>query len=153
MACIARCSVTRGLAPDAKAEVEQLGALRHLQANGKIKHIGLSEVSVKQIQHARSIVKIVSVQNRLQHHRPRIGRCSGILRTGKAGIYSVVSAGGRSRFRLRESYRSYRSAMESYTIPGGSGMAARSISGHATDSGNLQGRTSRRKCRGGGVKG
>jgi aryl-alcohol dehydrogenase-like predicted oxidoreductase len=35
-----------------------------LQAQGKIKHIGLSEVSVRQIQHARTIVPIVSVQNR-----------------------------------------------------------------------------------------
>ncbi len=42
----------------------QLGALKDLQAEGKIKHIGLSEVSVKQIEHARSIVPIVSVQNR-----------------------------------------------------------------------------------------
>jgi pyridoxine 4-dehydrogenase len=43
---------------------DQLGALRDLQLVGKIKHIGLSEVSVKQIQHAQSIVPIVSVQNR-----------------------------------------------------------------------------------------
>jgi pyridoxine 4-dehydrogenase len=49
--------------PKVPAE-EQLGALRHLRAHGKIKHIGLSEVSVKQIQHARNIVPIVSVQNR-----------------------------------------------------------------------------------------
>ena len=43
---------------------DQLGALKDLQAEGKIKHIGLSEVSVRQIQHARKIVPIVSVQNR-----------------------------------------------------------------------------------------
>jgi len=50
---------------DPKVPVEdQLGALRHLRAHGKIKHIGLSEVSVQQIQHARTIVPIVSVQNR-----------------------------------------------------------------------------------------
>jgi aryl-alcohol dehydrogenase-like predicted oxidoreductase len=46
------------------ATEEQLGALKDLQAEGKIKHIGLSEVSVQQIEHARSIVPIVSVQNR-----------------------------------------------------------------------------------------
>jgi len=51
---------------DPKVPVEdQLGALRHLRAHGKIKHIGLSEVSVKQIQQARTMVPIVSVQNRL----------------------------------------------------------------------------------------
>ncbi len=49
--------------PKVPAE-DQLGTLRDLQAQGKIKHIGLSEVSVQQIQHARTIVPIVSVQNR-----------------------------------------------------------------------------------------
>jgi len=43
---------------------DQLGALKDLQAEGKIKHIGLSEVSVAQIQHAQTIVPVVSVQNR-----------------------------------------------------------------------------------------
>jgi pyridoxine 4-dehydrogenase len=43
---------------------DQLGALKELQREGKIKHIGLSEVSVAQIQHAQTIVPIVSVQNR-----------------------------------------------------------------------------------------
>jgi pyridoxine 4-dehydrogenase len=43
---------------------DQLGTLKDLQTQGKIKHIGLSEVSVEQIKHARKIVPIVSVQNR-----------------------------------------------------------------------------------------
>ncbi len=43
---------------------DQLGTLKDLQAQGKIKHIGLSEVSTRQIQHAQTIVRIVSVQNR-----------------------------------------------------------------------------------------
>jgi pyridoxine 4-dehydrogenase len=43
---------------------DQIGTLRDLQAAGKIRHIGLSEVSVAQIEHARSLVPIVSVQNR-----------------------------------------------------------------------------------------
>jgi pyridoxine 4-dehydrogenase len=42
---------------------DQLGTLKDLQAQGKIRHIGLSEVSVGQIQHAQAIVPIVSVQN------------------------------------------------------------------------------------------
>jgi pyridoxine 4-dehydrogenase len=49
--------------PKVPAE-DQLGTLKDLQAQGKIKHIGLSEVSIAQIEHARSIVPIVSVQNR-----------------------------------------------------------------------------------------
>lgn len=43
---------------------EQLGTLKDLQAEGKIKHIGLSEVSVAQIENARKHVPIVTVQNR-----------------------------------------------------------------------------------------
>jgi pyridoxine 4-dehydrogenase len=46
------------------APEDQLGALKDLQVEGKIKHIGLSEVSVQQIQLAEAIVPIVSVQNR-----------------------------------------------------------------------------------------
>jgi pyridoxine 4-dehydrogenase len=43
---------------------DQLGALIELQAEGKIGRIGLSEVSVAQIQAARAITPIVTVQNR-----------------------------------------------------------------------------------------
>jgi pyridoxine 4-dehydrogenase len=43
---------------------DQLGTLKNLQAQGKIKHIGLSEVNVDQVKHAQTIVDIVSVQNR-----------------------------------------------------------------------------------------
>jgi pyridoxine 4-dehydrogenase len=50
---------------DPKVPVEdQLGALKTLQAEGKIKHVGLSEVTVRQIQASQKIVPIVSVQNR-----------------------------------------------------------------------------------------
>ena len=49
--------------PKVPAE-DQLGTLKDLQAQGKIKYIGLSEVGVKQIQQAQTVVPIVSVQNR-----------------------------------------------------------------------------------------
>jgi pyridoxine 4-dehydrogenase len=50
---------------DPKVPMErQLGALKDLQAEGKIKHIGLSEVSVRQLHDARTIVSVASVQNR-----------------------------------------------------------------------------------------
>ena len=42
---------------------ETLGALKELKRAGKILHVGLSEVSVEEIKHARKIVPIVSVQN------------------------------------------------------------------------------------------
>jgi aryl-alcohol dehydrogenase-like predicted oxidoreductase len=43
---------------------DQFAALKKLQSEGKIKHIGLSEVSVQQIEDARKVIEIVSVQNR-----------------------------------------------------------------------------------------
>jgi aryl-alcohol dehydrogenase-like predicted oxidoreductase len=43
---------------------ETLGALKELQTAGKIRHIGLSEVSIKETESARAVVEIVSVQNR-----------------------------------------------------------------------------------------
>ena len=43
---------------------DQLGTFRRLQEEGKIRHVGLSEVSVGEIERARKIVPIVSVQNR-----------------------------------------------------------------------------------------
>jgi pyridoxine 4-dehydrogenase len=43
---------------------ESLGAIKQLQAQGKIKHIGLSEVKPHEIEQARKVVEIVSVQNR-----------------------------------------------------------------------------------------
>jgi pyridoxine 4-dehydrogenase len=48
--------------PKVPAE-ETLGALKELQTQGKIRHIGLSEVSIEELEHAQTIVDIVSVQN------------------------------------------------------------------------------------------
>ncbi len=44
--------------------VEQIGTLVELQREGKIRHIGLSNVSIAQIEAARELTPIVSVQNR-----------------------------------------------------------------------------------------
>ncbi len=43
---------------------ESLGALKQMQEQGKIRHIGLSEVTPAEIEQAQKIVPIVSVQNR-----------------------------------------------------------------------------------------
>ena len=48
--------------PDVPVE-ESLGAIKRLQEAGKIRHIGLSEVSVAEIERARKVVDVVSVQN------------------------------------------------------------------------------------------
>jgi pyridoxine 4-dehydrogenase len=42
---------------------DQLGAFKELQDEGKVRHIGVSEVSVDELRAAREIVDVVSVQN------------------------------------------------------------------------------------------
>ena len=50
---------------DPKVPMEQsLGALKEMQGAGKIRHVGLSNVSPEQIARARKVLPIVSVQNR-----------------------------------------------------------------------------------------
>jgi aryl-alcohol dehydrogenase-like predicted oxidoreductase len=52
-------------APDENVPyAESVGALRELQDEGKIRHVGVSNVSVEQLAQARSIVDVVTVQNR-----------------------------------------------------------------------------------------
>jgi aryl-alcohol dehydrogenase-like predicted oxidoreductase len=42
---------------------DQLGAFKELQEEGKVRHVGVSEVSVAELEAAREIVDVVSVQN------------------------------------------------------------------------------------------
>lgn len=50
---------------DRKVPLEvSVGTLADMQREGKVRHIGLSNVSVKELERARKIVPIVSVQNR-----------------------------------------------------------------------------------------
>ena len=52
-------------APDPEVPLEDsLGALKELQDEGKIRHIGVSNVSVEELERARAIVDVVTVQNR-----------------------------------------------------------------------------------------
>ena len=49
---------------DPKVPVEEsLGVIKHLQDQGKIRHVGLSEVKPHEIDQARKVMEIVSVQN------------------------------------------------------------------------------------------
>jgi len=51
--------------PDNKVPFEDsLGALKELQDEGKIRHIGVSNVSVEELEQARGIVEVATVQNR-----------------------------------------------------------------------------------------
>jgi pyridoxine 4-dehydrogenase len=51
--------------PDPKVPYEDsVGALKELQEEGKIRHVGISNVSVEELEQARGIVEVVTVQNR-----------------------------------------------------------------------------------------
>ncbi len=51
--------------PDSKVPfAESIGALAQMKQEGKIRHIGISNVNLEQIKEARNIVEIASVQNR-----------------------------------------------------------------------------------------
>jgi aryl-alcohol dehydrogenase-like predicted oxidoreductase len=51
--------------PDPKVPLEDsLGALKEAQAQGKIRHIGVSNVSLDELERARAVVDVVTVQNR-----------------------------------------------------------------------------------------
>jgi pyridoxine 4-dehydrogenase len=80
--------------PDPKVPYEEsIGALKQLQDAGKIRHIGVSNVSVEQLETAREIVEIVSVQNRFNLTDRRSQACSSAARSSG----SPSSPGPRSR--------------------------------------------------------
>jgi aryl-alcohol dehydrogenase-like predicted oxidoreductase len=66
--------------PDPRVPWEDsVGAMRELRDEGKVRHVGISNVSVDELERARSIVEVVTVQNRynLEDRRPEdvLRRC------------------------------------------------------------------------------
>src|SRR5690606_5213585 len=67
-------------APDPEVPFEdQVGTLADLKKEGKIRHVGLSNVSVAELERARKIVDIATVQNRFnltdRAHEPVLNAC------------------------------------------------------------------------------
>ncbi|HET6859955.1 MAG TPA: aldo/keto reductase [Streptomyces sp.] len=58
---------------------DQLGTLRELQVEGKVGRVGLSEVTVAELDRAREFIDVVSVQNRYsvfdREHEPVLAAC------------------------------------------------------------------------------
>lgn len=66
--------------PDPNVPIEDsIGALRELQQEGKIRHIGVSNVTVDELERAQTVAPIVSVQNRYnaldRHSDALVERC------------------------------------------------------------------------------
>jgi aryl-alcohol dehydrogenase-like predicted oxidoreductase len=65
---VERCDLFQLHCIDAKFPLaDSLGALVDLQKQGKIRHIGVSNVTLAQLREARNLTKVVSVQNRFNH--------------------------------------------------------------------------------------
>jgi pyridoxine 4-dehydrogenase len=66
--------------PDPTVPLEEsLGALADLRAEGKIRHVGVSNLDLAQLERAREIVPVVAVQNRYnladRHNDPLVDHC------------------------------------------------------------------------------
>ena len=118
--------------PDVPYE-ESVGALAELQGDGLIRHIGVSNVSLEQLEEARSIVEVVTVQNRFnltdRHSQDVLEVCErdglGFFPWFPLAAGELAKPGGpvaRDRPRARRHAR-----------PGRAGLAARALAGHAAD--------------------
>jgi aryl-alcohol dehydrogenase-like predicted oxidoreductase len=76
---------------------ESVGAFKDLQAAGKVRFVGISNVSVAQIDQARAIAPVVSVQNRLNPFFREAVETGVVAHCAKHGIgflaYSPVGGG------------------------------------------------------------
>jgi len=78
---------------------DSVGALAELREEGKVRHVGVSNVNVGQLEEARAIVPVVSVQNRYslsdRRHDPVVEECE---REGLAFLpYFPLAAGNAAR--------------------------------------------------------
>jgi aryl-alcohol dehydrogenase-like predicted oxidoreductase len=80
---------------DPKVPMEDsLGALKEAQSAGKIRHIRLSEVSPEQVQRARKIAPIVTVQNRYNITDRKLDNTLAYCEKEQIGFMPWASVGG-----------------------------------------------------------
>ena len=127
-------------APDDASIAEPLTVLAELQRQGLIQHIGLSTVSQKQFDEARSIAKIVCVQNYYNvAHREDDAFIDSLNAEGVAYV-PYFPLGGFSP--LQSSTLDDAAASAGDNSDGcGSGVAAATLAEYAADSGHVFGRS------------
>ena len=80
---------------DRKVPLEaSVGALKEMQDAGKIRHVGLSNVSVDEIERARKIVPVVSVQNRYNIEDRKTEKTLAYCEKEKLGFLPWFPIGG-----------------------------------------------------------
>src|SRR5213596_1662128 len=81
---------------DRKVPVEEsLGAIKKAQDAGKIRHVGLSEVTVAEIEQAKKVVPIVSIQNRYNITDRKSEAALNYCEKEKMGFIPWAPIGGR----------------------------------------------------------
>ena len=73
---------------------ESLGALKKMQEAGKIRHIGLSEVTTKQIEQSKKVVPIVSIQNQYNIEDRKSDEVLSYCEKGNLGFIPWAPIGG-----------------------------------------------------------
>ncbi len=120
---------------DPKVPIEEsVAALKQMQDAGKIRHIGLSNVDKEEIDRARKIVPIVSVQNRYNIEDRKSEDVPGVLRKGKAWVSAVVSHRRRRRFETETPVECRGEGARRKCFSSGTGLASGAIASNAADS-------------------
>jgi pyridoxine 4-dehydrogenase len=86
--------------PDPKVPIEDsLGALRDLRNEGKIRHIGVSNVSAEELERARAVVDVATVQNRYNLYDRRSEDVLGVCERDGIGFlpWFPLATGGLAR--------------------------------------------------------
>ena len=125
---------------------ESLGALKKAQEAGKIRHVGLSEVSVSDIERAKKVLPIVSIQNRYNIEDRDSEEALKYCESNKMGFIpwaplgrergQVIGEGGRSAGSGSEKAQRHRRAARAR-------MAAAPVPSHVADSRHVVGQASR----------
>jgi pyridoxine 4-dehydrogenase len=74
---------------------EQFGAIKTLLDEGVVRHAGLSEVSVEDIEAASKVFKVATVQNRYNLADRSSRGCAGALRAPPHRLHPLVPTGSR----------------------------------------------------------
>ena len=122
---------------------DQLGELVALQQEGKIRHIGLSEVTVEQLEAAQKIATIVSVQNMYNVTvRTAEPLLDAVTEQGIGFIPWFPLAAGPLASPGRPA-AAHRRRAPRHAVPAGAGVAAEALAGDAADPRHVERRASR----------
>ena len=117
---------------------ESVGELKLLQDEGKIRHIGLSEVTVAELEEARQTAEIVSVQNLYNLANRDAEDLLDHCEERGYRVHPVVPAGDGQAGRLRRPARRDRPGGRRKPVAAGAGLAAAPLAGDAPDPGHVE---------------